>query len=402
MNRPRKALCLAVLIAVAGASLPAAADVGPAINPSIYAVPAGAKTINVDCDARGQTLNGALASAPAGDVNIVFTGTCKEVVYVHRDGVAFRGKDASATVAGGIQLNSAKRILFEGFTCRDNTNLEACLEANLGSSATLHNIKIFNSAARGLLVFHSAALIDGLTIDKTISTSILVRGSHVRLEGEVSLSNTAEGCLVIDSVSNVFSKSATISARDCLMGILIQTNSSFEGPFGELTLNHNTFAGLALITAGTFSYGGSVVAKNNASAGIFVDEGSCYSPFSNLSNTSSTTLENNGLANLYVTRGSMAELNNVLSNTGAPYGVWVDSGIVRIGHSKITGNKTADLRLQFGSRATFLDAVELGRLSCDGTQLLRGPKAACTVVEPEVKKPSAGPAKEGGTKSGKE
>jgi len=393
MNRLHKAACMAAFVFLAGAAVPAAADVGPAINPSIYAIPAGAKTINVDCDTR-QTLTSALADKSGADLNIVFSGTCKEIVYVHRDGVAIRGKDASATVAGGVELTAAKRVLLEGFTCRDNTQLEGCIGALLGSSVTVHNLKIFNSAVRGLLVFNSVALVDGLTVDKTSSTSILIRGSHVRMEGEVTLTNTPEGCLVLDSVSNVFSKSAVINARDCLAGILVQTNSSFEGPFGELNLNHNTFAGLALITAGTFSYGGTVVAKNNASAGIFVDEASAYSPFSNLVSTSSTTLENNGMANVYVTRGSMVELANMASNTGAPYGVWVDAGILRIGNSKVSGNQKADVRLQFGSRATFLEGAVVGNLSCDGTQLLRGPKAVCTVVEaetkPSVAKPTTG------------
>lgn len=393
MNRSRRAQCMVAFALLAGAALPAAADVGPAVNPEIYAVPAGAKTINVDCDAK-QTLAGALADKSGADLNVVFSGTCKEYLHVQRDGVAIRGKDSSATVAGGVELTAAKRVLLENFTCRDNTLLEGCIGALLGSSVTVHNIKVYNSSVRGILIFNSAALLDGLTIDKTTSTSILVRGSHVRIEGAVTLTNTPEGCLVVDSVSNVFSKSADINARDCMAGILVQANSSFEGPFGTLNLNHNTFAGLALITAGTFSYGGSITAKNNASAGIFADEESTYSPMSNLVSTSSTTLENNGVANVYVTRGSMVDLANVTSNTGSNYGVWVDSGSVRIGNSKIEGNKTADVRLQFGSRATFLDGAVVGSMSCDGSQLVRGPKAVCTVVDagqkPNVAKTTVG------------
>jgi hypothetical protein len=390
-------ILVAALVAFVGAALPSAADIGPAINPVIYKVPAGAKTINVDCDAQ-QTLTGALADKSNADLNIVFSGTCKEYVYLQRDGVAIRGKDSSAAVAGGIEVTAARRVLLEDFTCRDNTQLEYCIGALLGASVTMHNIKVFNSSVRGVSIFNSAALIDGLTVDKTVSTSILIRGSHVRIEGEMNFTNTIEGCLVVDGTSSVFSKSGTFNARDCLAGVIVQSNSSFQAPYATFNLNHNTWTGLALITHGSFSYGGTMVIKNNIQAGIFVDEVSAFSPFSNLVGSSTLTLENNGLAGVYVTRESSVELANIASNTGSKYGVWVDDSTLRISHSQINGNKTADLRLQFGGRATLMEGAVIGTTSCDGSQGLRGPKAACT---PETgTKPSA--AKPGAAKSEKE
>src|SRR5262249_43450782 len=182
----------ALIVLVGGSQQEAAAQAvpleGPAINPSIYKVPAGAKTIDVDCDGK-QTLTAALADKSTGDLNIVFSGTCREYVYLQRDGVAIRGKDSTATLAGAIEVTAAKRVLLDGFTCRDNTQLEYCLGALLGSSVTFHNIKIFNSSVRGLEVFNAAALIEGLTVDKTISTSVLIRGADVRIEGELAFSN---------------------------------------------------------------------------------------------------------------------------------------------------------------------------------------------------------------------
>jgi hypothetical protein len=373
---------IAALIVLAGGSQQQAAAQavpleGPAINPSVYKVPAGAKTIDVDCDGK-QTLAAAVADKSTGDLNIVFSGTCREYVYLQRDGVAIRGKDSTATLAGAIEVTAAKRVLLEGFTCRDNTQLEYCVGALLGSSVTLHNIKVFNSSVRGVEVFNSAALIEGLTVDKTISTSVLIRGADVRIEGELAFSNTIEGCLVIDGASSVFSKSGVFTARDCAMGILVQNNSTFQAPFATFTLNHNTHAGLVLLSQGTFSFGGSVVAKNNSVAGIFVDEGSSFSAFTNLVGSSAITLEDNGQAGVSALRGSFVELSNVVVNKGAIFGVYVDEGSVRIGRSKISDNKRADVRLQFGARATFLDGVEVGVLSCDGSELLRGAKTPCT------------------------
>jgi hypothetical protein len=395
MTRALKTTGVAALVfLVLGAVLPAGAQTipteGPAINPSIYKVPAGAKTINVDCDTQ-QTLTAAVADKSTGDLNIVFSGTCKEYLYLQRDGVAIRGKDASATVTGGIEVSAARRVLLEGFSCRDTTQLEYCIGAIYGASVVLHNIKVFNSSIRGVMVFNSVALIDGLTVDKTGSTSILIRGSGVRIEGELAFSNTIEGCLSIDGVSSVFSKSGVITARDCGAGVVVKSNSTLQAPFATFNLNHNSFAGLALISQGTLSYGGIIVSKNNTQAGILVDDGSSFSPFTNITGDSSLTLENNGTAGVYITRGSFAELANVVSNTGSAYGVLVDDGRLRIGRSKISDNKKADVRLQFGSHATFLDGAAVGTLSCDGSELVRGSKTACA-HEPKstATKPGAG------------
>ena len=362
---------------------------GPAISPSIYKVPAGAKTIAVDCDAQ-QTLAAALADKSTGDLNIVFSGTCKEYLYTQRDGFAIRGKDASATLAGGIEVTAARRVLLEGFTCRDNVQTEYCIGALYGASVTLHNIKVFNSSIRGVMVFNAVALLDGLTIDQTGSTSVLIRGSQVRVEGELTFSNTIEGCLVIDGASSVFSKSGVINARDCAGGVLVQNNSTFQAPFATFNLNHNSYAGLVLISQGTISFGGSIVAKNNGLAGIFVDDASSFSPFINLVGGSSITLADNGQAGISVRRGSSAELTNIVSNQGSTYGVHVDEASVRIGRSKISDNKTADVRLQFGARATFLDGAVVGTLSCDGSELVRGAKTACSAnPKPTAVKPAA-------------
>ena len=93
----------AFVVLVAGTPQLAAAQPvpleGPAINPSVYKVPAGAKTIDVDCDGT-QTLAGAMADKSTGDLNIVFSGTCREYVYLQRDGVAIRGKDATRDAGG--------------------------------------------------------------------------------------------------------------------------------------------------------------------------------------------------------------------------------------------------------------------------------------------------------------
>lgn len=381
MTRALKTLGAAALAFLVGAAVPVGAQPipteGPAINPSIYSVPPGAKTITVDCDDAKQTLGAAFNDKSTGDLNIVFSGTCKEYVTLRRDGVAIRGKDASATLVGGLEIAGATRILLENFTCRDNTQTEFCIGATYGSSFVWHNLKVLNNQTRGLLVLGSQGIIDGLTVDKTNSTSMLIRGSTVRLEGELTFSNSGEGCLVIDSGASVFSKIGNFTARDCVMGILIQANSTVEAPFATFNLHKNSFAGLLMLTHGTLLYGGSIVAKNN-SRGIWLDDASSISPLANIVAGSSVTLENNGEAGVEVTQGSFAELANVTVNTGSTYGVMVDDGRLRLRNSKVSGNTKADVRVQFGGHATIAKTAEIGTLSCDATALVRGPKACTT------------------------
>lgn len=388
----------AAVVLFVGAALPVYAQPiptqGPAINPAIYKVAPDAKTVTVDCDDTKQSIAAALADKTPEDLNVVFSGTCKEYITLQRDGVAIRGKDAMATLAGNIEIHGRTRVLLENFTCRENTQTEYCIGVIYGANATLHNIKVLNSRVRGVLVLDAVALVDGLTIDKTGSTSMLVRGSDVRMEGEVSFSNSPEGCLVVDSASSVFSKVGTFTARDCGAGIIVQTNSALEAPFASFTLNHNSFAGLLVATHASFTFGGSIVARNNTRTGIWVDDQSSISPLSNIASGSSLTLENNGQAGVDVTHGSFAELTNVKSLTGSAYGIRVDDGRLKLGRANISGNKTADVRLQFGSRATLADGTVVGTLTCDGTELLRGSKTPCTVDPKPGTKPTNGPVKQ--------
>jgi hypothetical protein len=395
MSRTRSMLGVVALVVVAGAPRPAGAQAippeGPAVNPTIYKPSVGAKAIAVDCDDTKQTLAAAVADKTTADLNITFSGTCKEYLQIQRDGVAIRGKDATAAVMGGIDILSSRRILLEGFTCRDSQQQESCIGAQYGSSVFLHNIKVYNGLGRGVTFFNSVGLVEGLSIDKTTSTSMLVRGSSVRLEGELTFSNTVEACLMVDGVSSVFSKMGVITARDCAGGVVIQNNSTFQAPYATFNLNHNSFAGMMLSTQGTISFGGTITAKNNTQAGILVDDGSSFAPFTNIASGASLTLENNGKAGVYVRRGSYAEVTNVISNTGSTYGVFVDDSRLQLGRGKIANNKTADVRLQYRALAVFLEGAEVGTVSCDGTELVRGNKSPCVTDDSKPKTTSSKP-----------
>ena len=68
----------------------------------------------------------------------------------------------------------------------------------------------------------------------------------------------------------------------------------------------------------------------------------------------------------------------------------------RVEREPESGAPTADVRLEFGSKATFLAGAKVGSLSCDGSQLVRGPMACSpeteakpSVAKPETSKPGA-------------
>jgi hypothetical protein len=394
INATRMAAAFAVMMGVAwpvhAQPIPTQ---GPAINPTFYKAAEGVKTVTVDCDDTKQSLAAALADKTPGQLNIVFSGTCKEYVAVPRDDVAIRGKDAAASIAGNIEINGYKRVLLENFTCRENSQSEYCIGALNGASVTFHNVKVFNSRVRGVLVMNATALIDGLSIDKTGSAAMLARGASIRMEGELTFANSSEGCLVIDSGTSVFSRIGTFTARDCGAGIIVQANSMLEAPFASFTVNHNSFVGLLVATHASFTYGGTIVAKNNTRAAILVDDNSSFSPLSNITSGAALTLENNGEAGIEITQGSLVELANVKANTGSSYGIRVDDSRLRIGRSTISGNSKADVRLQFGAHATFLEGATVGTLTCDGTELVRGNKTPCTPDAKPTTKTSTGPAK---------
>ena len=82
------------------------------------------------------------------------------------------------------------------------------------------------------------------------------------------------------------------------------------------------------------------------------------------------------------------------ANTGSTYGIRIDDSRLRIGRSNVAGNSKADIRLQFGARATFLDGATVGTLTCDGTELVRGNKTPCTPDAKAATKTSNGPSKQ--------
>lgn len=370
------ALLLALLTLVAfAAPLPAwAADSSgvEALPEEIHLQP-----VFVNCDA-GRTIGRVLERRVLRHhLEIVINGTCVEDVLIDRDDVTLRGNEnGDPVLVGGIRIENASRVIVEGFTVRDNVNLESGIEAVAGSSVIIRDMVVENSANRGIRIRDSVAEIRDVFVSGSGTVGILVRGSRLSLEGRVESVNANEGGIILTDNTSAFSKEGELITSGNLFGFVVQTSASFEGVFGSLTTQDNEVAGLLVATQGVFVYGITLQSTGNGFAGVWVDESSSLSPFANLTGLASTTIAGNGVVGAFVERGSTLEFAGVTTVTGNPIGVFVDDSILRSAAADVTGNFSSDISLNFGSRASFNGDNVVGVLQCDGTILTRG-EIAC-------------------------
>ncbi len=325
----------------------------------------------VDCD-RGRSINTSLRRLPplVFDVKIKVRGTCEENIVITRDGVALEG-DPTATLVGGIRVVGADRVTITNLTVTDNTEFEGAIEAVEGASIRVINVDIENPSSRGLRVRDSVAEIQDLSIANASTVGFLARGARLTLEGEIDVTDSTESNIVLTDGTSVFSKEGNITSSGGEIGMIIQGSSSFEGVFGSYTATANTFAGLLVATQGVLVYGFDLDLSGNSNFGLWVDEASSVSPFANLQELSTTTLNNNGLAGAFVQRGSTLELAGNTTVSGNPFGVFVEeSGLKTVG-ADISGN-VSDLTLSFAARATFEAGTTIGTMTCDTTAVTRG------------------------------
>lgn len=360
-------LCFGLLLV----ALPGMAADGPGTVIRDEATPAEG-SVPVRCD-RGETIAKRLErERNERKLTIRFSGTCTEYLVIERDGVEIRGAGPGATLIGGIRLIGSTRTVLENFTIRDNKELGGAIDVISGSSVRIKDVSVFNAADRGIQVLTGTADLENVLVDGVGAVGILFRGGHGTLKGTITtLNSPLEAGLILTGAANVFAlPDAVIVSRKNVLGIVVQSNSTFETA-GHTTViaNENSFAGLALLTQGVFTFGGPFEAKNNGTFGLLVDEASSFSPFFNLETT--TSLMGNGVAGAAVQRASTADISEA-TVSGNPIGVLVDGSAVRVRNSRLTGNPAADLRLRFGATASGLLTNTIGTVVCDGTQRVRG------------------------------
>jgi hypothetical protein len=329
----------------------------------------GLTTVDVNCD-EGETLAKALRRR-ADRLVIEIRGTCNEDVVIRRDDLTLTSTTAGTTLVGGVHIESSQRVEVSGFTITDNVNFESGLEAVAGSSVLIRDMLVKDSAIRGIRIRDSVAEITDTTVRNSGSTGIIGRGSRLTFNGVVESTNNFESAFVFTDATSVFSKEGDLIGTFSDNGMIVQTGSSFEGPFGSLTVTHNDFSGVLVATQGKFVYGFDLVSEANGFAGIWLDESSSMSPFSNIGHESTTTLQNNGVVGAFLQRGSTLEFGGTTTVTGQLFGVFSEESLLRTNNADITGN-VRDVHLQHRSIANFESGNSVGSVECDGTDLVRG------------------------------
>lgn len=336
------------------------------------------RTVHVDCDA-GKTITRALKKR-GEKLLIRIRGRCEEFVVVERDDVAIVGVEPGTIVSGSITILGSTRVELRGFTVADTPGVDtAGIGVLNGSAARIQDMVVRDTASRGIRVRNAAAEIIDTTVTNVGDVGILVRASVVTLEGDVACNDNGLAGFSITLGSSVFSKSGNLSASGNETGMLVQTSSSFANPEGTLAFNGNLVAGIRVLSLGVFIYGASLEADNNDFFGMFVDENSSFSPFSEFQPP--TSFSNNGFAGIFAERGSTVELagdgEGSTTLTGNPFGIFLDESSFRIGGATIVGNFLSDVQVTFGSRASFEGLPStVGSVGCDDTILIRG--AECT------------------------
>jgi hypothetical protein len=122
--------------------------------------------------------------------------------------------------------------------------------------------------------------------------------------------------------------------------------------------------------------------NGNCGASLF-EESSWAGPLTVQNNpvgvdVTASTFESNALSVSSCNIGVFAHLSAFVtlrapSVSGNQFGLRFDGATTQINNAVLTGNAVTDVRLQFGTRASFNASSSAGTVSCDGTVLVRGP-----------------------------
>jgi hypothetical protein len=333
------------------------------------------KTIQVDCG-KGQSLNAALNDAAAMLV-VEFSGVCAEDVLIARGNVTLRGTEAGATIAGApspalaapaVAVRSATAVVLKDFAVHDGDR-------------------------RGIDVREASSVtIDGVVSNGNFSDGLFVgQGSSVFIRNSSFANNGGDGIGVWQSSTVAFEGTITLNGNQ-RAGLLLSGGSEGSVTFfgGHVTANDNSVCGFVLqlgaaaqLAAATAT---SVSAANNGACGLSMSSETSWSGPLTVQNSpvgvdvTASSFESPVLSVSGCQVGLFAHLSAFISLrapsvTANQSGFRFDGATAQINNAAIAGNTGIDVRLQFGARASFNAASTVGTMSCDGTQLVRGPVA---------------------------
>lgn len=331
------------------------------------------KSIQVDCG-KGESLNAALADGAATLV-VEFSGVCAEDVVIGRGNVTLRGIAAGAKIAGA----PSPAVAGPAIAIRGVTNV------------TLKDFAVQDDARRGVDVrFATAITLDGIVSDGNFSDGLLVsQGSSAFIRNSSFDDNGGDGIGVWQNSSATFEGTITLNGNN-RVGLLLSGSSEGSVSFfgGQVTANDNTVCGVSLQLGSATLFAAAnpttVSASGNGDCGASLFEESSWAGPLTVQNSpvgvdvTASTFESNALSVSGCNIGLFAHLSAFItlrapSVSGNQFGLRFDGATTQINNAVLTGNAVTDVRLQFGTRASFNASSSAGTVSCDGTVLVRGP-----------------------------
>jgi hypothetical protein len=209
--------------------------------------------LKVNCNGKGQTINGALKQLiPQGPNTLTVSGTCNENVLIQ----SFDNLTLQAA-PGGASINDASGGNLEVITIQDSTRI------------TIQGFTI-NGGAEGIICFdHSLCRFNGNTIQGSPGNGVRLSRARAVFTGNVIQNNAADG-LQVDNDSQAFTNGDTIQGHG-EFGVVV-TNGSFLLAAGT-TVQGNSSNGVEIDDNSTLRMVGSAV-TGNGDAGVFLGRAS--------------------------------------------------------------------------------------------------------------------------------
>jgi hypothetical protein len=331
------------------------------------------KSVIVDCG-KGQSLNSALDDGAATLV-VEFSGVCAEDVVIRRGSVTLQGSAPGAKITGAAPAAAPVPAV----SIRGVTNV------------LLRNFAVQDTDRQGIdLKSATAVTLDGIVSDGNLGDGMrLMEGSAVFVRNSSFDENAGDGIGVWQNSSIVFEGTVTLNANN-RAGLLLSGSSEASVSFfgAQLSANDNPRCGYILQLGAIAQVGAanptSVAANGNGDCGAsLLDESAWAGPLA-VQNSPvgvdvvSSTFESLALSVSGCPTGVSAHLGSYVALrapaiSGNQVGLRLDSAAAQINNAVLQGNSNTDVRLQFGTRASFNAASSAGTVSCDGTVLVRGP-----------------------------
>jgi hypothetical protein len=347
-----------------------------AILPVVIAAGAHAKdapkSVVVDC-AKRQSLNAAIEDG-AETLVIEFSGVCAEDVMIRRGHVTLRGSAPGAKIAGaasaaapewGVTIRGVSNVLLSNFAVQDGDR--GGIKLLSAAAVTLDGIVSNGNAGDGLrLLEGSAAFVRNSSFDDNGEGIGVWQNSSVVFEGSVTMNGNGRAGLLLSgsSEASVSFFGAQVSANgNAQYGYILQLGAIAQMAAANPTsvaANGNVVCGAILLSESAW---GGRLSVQNSPVGVDLTASSFES--SALSVSGCTT-------GVFAHLGSYVTLR-VPAISGNQVGLWLDGAAAQINNAVLQGNSNTDVRLQFGTRASFNAASSAATVTCDGTVLVRGP-----------------------------